>query len=263
MTDRQAEQPQDAKEFYNTLWSKEWRGLPSIGPSCRTRYRLMLQLFKKHDLHGKILDIGCGSGDFLGLLKADRRNTLCGMDVSSAALAIASHKGFVHKMFIGDLTKREDIPKDVFDVIVASEVLEHIDDYKLAMRNISCILRNGGYLLITVPFRQKYWTSHDDFSGHVRRFEPDELEDALRKDGFSITTSYSWGRLIYNAYYHLFLRRQDPKQVMKDTTSLSKRLAGAMLYQAFKIDDLLAFGHQGRRLIILAQKGSLASNEDK
>ncbi len=256
MVDEQPSRSTGTKEFYDTLWNKEWRGLPSIGPSCRTRYRLMLRLFERHGLHGKILDIGCGSGDFLGLLKADRRNTLYGMDVSPAALAIAAQKDFVHKTFVGDLIRREDIPEEMFDAIVASEVLEHIDDYELAIRNISGILRDGGHLLLTVPYRQKYWTAHDDFSGHVRRFEPGELEAALRETGFFVTTSYSWGNFIYNLYYHFFLRRQDPKAVMKDTQSRSKRIVGTLLYHAFKIDDLLAFGHQGRRLVVLAQKGA-------
>lgn len=246
--------PGNTKVFYDTLWSEEWKDLPSVGPSCRTRYRIMLNLFKKNDLHGKILDIGCGSGDFLGMLKFDSRNSLFGMDVSAAALTIAKQKDFVQNTFVGDLTKKEDIPQESFDVIVASEVLEHIGDYKLALKHVCAILRPGGHMIITVPYRQKYWTPHDDFSGHIRRFEPDELESALREAGFLIKTSYSWGSMVYNLYYQFFLRKQNPQTVMKNTQSRLKRFAGSVLYHMFKVDDLFTFGHQGRRLVLFAQK---------
>lgn len=248
---------EDASTFYDNLWNKEWKDLAAIGPSCRTRYRLMMKLFKKHNLHGKILDIGCGSGDFLGLLQKDARNTLYGMDVSTAALELAKQRSFIKTTFVGDLTNEKHVahlPHGTFDVIVASEVLEHIPDYEKAIANVHRMLANGGSFVITVPYRQKYWTAHDDFSGHVRRFEPGQLEAALKEKGFSIVSSHSWGCLLYNAYYHFFLRKQDPKKVMANATSRLKRWMSSLLYHALKIDDVFSFGQQGRRLIILARK---------
>jgi len=239
-------------EFYNELWKKEWKTLPKTGPSVRTRYRTILNLFKKYNLHGRIIDVGCGDGTLLSLLPKNSDNELYGFDISNEVIEHAKKRGSISKLFVGDLTKSETLPKEKFDVVICSDVLEHIRDHRCAVRNISKIVKKRGELVISVPHSMKYWTKHDDFSGHYTRFERPEFEKELEMNGFRIIESFTWGFPIY-AIYYFFLKKVNPPKVMSESKSSFKRLISNILYQLFRIDDLFRT-NRGRKLFILAMK---------
>src|SRR5207248_11367555 len=81
-------------------------------------------------------------------------------------------------------------PTASFDVVMASEVLEHIPDDLAAMTEIARVLRPAGRVAVTVP---RWWPErvcwalsrdyHDVAGGHVRIYRADELEARLRTVG--------------------------------------------------------------------------------
>jgi SAM-dependent methyltransferase len=85
-----------------------------------------------------------------------------------------------------------------FDVVVASEVMEHYQDDALFLRQLRERVRSGGHLLLTVPAHMKDWGPNDDTCGHVRRYERAELFGLLDKAGFSDIVINSYGVPIYN-----------------------------------------------------------------
>ena len=248
------------KKTYDDLWKEAWREATERGPSCRTRFRIMLQLFRKYKLKGSVLDVGCGDGNFLSMLAGiDAKNKthnfmLYGFDISNKAIELAKGKEFISDLFVGDLLDRKTLPKRKFDVVVCSEVLEHIDDYKKAFDNIAGLVKKGGKILITVPHSMKYWTMHDKYAMHFRRYEKKEFENSIKragKEGFAIKESFAWGSFMYNVYY-FFLGRSEPEKVM-GKPGMIKKMLSYILYYIFMIDDLF-IGNRGRRLFILAEK---------
>src|ERR1700694_1386052 len=65
---------------------------------------------------------------------------------------------------IGDFLKYE--TKELYDCIVACEVMEHIKDDRKFLTKIYKTLRRKGQVVISVPAKQKYWTVHDEIAGH-------------------------------------------------------------------------------------------------
>lgn len=78
------------------------------------------------------------------------------------------------------------------DLVVAYDVLEHLDDDKAAARSAFEALRVGGSFLVAVPVDMRLWSAHDEAVGHKRRYSRQELSDLLTGAGFVIDEMTSW-----------------------------------------------------------------------
>jgi SAM-dependent methyltransferase len=252
MTDNINRQQQ---EKYEQLWGNEWHDLHKIGPGVRTRNRILLRYFKRYIHAGSVFDSGCGDGNFLLFLHKHYQGNLeyHAGDISETAIAEIKDFDFVRQTVIIDVENTASLPKQKFTVVVSSEVLEHIERWQEALQNLSNLVDDHGYIFITVPAQMRYWSRHDDFARHYRRFEQGQIELALNNSGFEIKESWCWGWPAYWLYYTFFLKNIKPQSVMKNITSPIKRLASIILYALFYIDDLFNTKH-GRRLFIIAKK---------
>ncbi|MFQ6020151.1 MAG: hypothetical protein ACE5KW_05275, partial [Dehalococcoidia bacterium] len=59
-------------------------------------------------------------------------------------------------------------------------------------------VRDDGFLVLSVPAHAKLWDALDDWAGHVRRYERDELEDKLRRTGWEPIVVYNYGFPLVN-----------------------------------------------------------------
>jgi hypothetical protein len=76
--------------------------------------------------------------------------------------------------------------------IGAFDVLEHIQEDELVLRNIHGALAAGGGLMITVPQHRRLWSHVDEISHHVRRYTADELRSKVESAGFRVVFSGSY-----------------------------------------------------------------------
>ncbi len=83
-----------------------------------------------------------------------------------------------------------------FDLLVAYDVLEHIDDDNLAAAELTRVLKPGGMALIAVPCDMKLWSEHDVASGHFRRYDRAGLTTLIEKAGLRIESVRSWNVLL-------------------------------------------------------------------
>lgn len=158
----------------------------------------------------KILDVGCGDGFYLYLLgQIDATFELTGVDTNLRALnsAEANLKGKRVGLIQADVLKLP-FPKASFNKIIASEVLEHVNDDTLALRELHRVLKKGGILALSVP-NKNYpffwdpinWTLDHLFgihikSGfwagiwnqHLRLYTENNLQTLLTKGGFKTAT---------------------------------------------------------------------------
>ncbi len=240
---------------YNGLWQKEWSVLHKIGPSVRSRNRILLKLIKKYIQRGTLLDSGCGDGTFFEILYREYREKLNyeGADISNIAIERVKELSFVKNTYIVDLEDKKSLPNKTYDAVISSEVLEHIKDWRLALENLLSSIKPKGYLFITVPHGMEYWSANDDFAKHYRRFEIGQIEDELKKQSYEVLESISWGFPTYWLYYTLLLNHTDPKENMSKKYYGLKRILSNILYIVFHIDDLFK-NNFGRRLFIVAQR---------
>lgn len=160
------------------------------------RRRLLRSWIRAHGPRrrdARILDVGAATGSNLDTLKAFGHVTalepdpfafrhLSGrrdIDVVQAALPTHGAEG------LGD-----------FDLIVALDVLEHIEDDVAALRSMHGMLKVGGTVIVTVPAFRFLWSTHDETMRHLRRYRAPELVDKMQQAGFS---------LAYRSYFNFVL----------------------------------------------------------
>lgn len=113
----------------------------------KTRLEEITAEFAPYRQTNKLLDIGCGAGS---LLEAARKHGWDGqgLDVSSHAAQHVRELGF--EVFEGELHEAA-FPSAHFDVVTAAELLEHISEPRVLLREVARILRPGGLFWTTTP----------------------------------------------------------------------------------------------------------------
>lgn len=125
-----------------------------IDPEPYVRFGAALrQAVRRHDIRfdGKsVVDVGMGPGIALNeLLRGSHPTTIAGFDFSARAIEVARAA-----MPEGEFSTRDifsDPPADQFDVVICTEVLEHLQDPGSALRTIAGLAMPGGTLVLTVP----------------------------------------------------------------------------------------------------------------
>lgn len=205
-------------------------------------------------MRGELLDVGCGIGTLLSQISAHTGVTeVSGCDFSQEAIEIADREGF--NVFVADLTDLDTFPPKNYDIIICSEVLEHIEDDETALSHLHSLVRDGGRIIISVPYSIQNWSAHDEFAGHIRRYEYDELVQKIERANFSILYAFVWGFPLYTLYHSVMIHCK-PDEIMghSGTRNYLKRYLSQCLYHLFYIDDLFVYFKKGRRVFVVAEK---------
>ncbi len=157
---------------------------------------------------GKLLDIGCGVGDFLHV--AENKGWQCtGVEPSEEAREIARQR------IKGDLLYSEDLnhlPDQSFDLITMWHVLEHVDDLKWQVAQLQRLIKPNGRIVIAVPnyrsydgrFYNAYWAAYD-VPRHLNHFNKTVITKIFKTSGLSLV---SMDKLVWDAYYISFMSEQ-------------------------------------------------------
>ena len=167
----------------------------------------------------RVLDLGCGFGRHAfeayrrgaHVVAVDRsQEEVASVTAMFRAMAAAGEApaDLVARAVRGDLLSLP-VPDASFDVVMASEVLEHIPDDDVAMAEIARVVRPGGRVAVTVP---RWWPErvcwalsreyHDVAGGHVRIYRGDELERRLRDAGLQPRGSHH-AHALHSPYWWL------------------------------------------------------------
>jgi SAM-dependent methyltransferase len=159
--------------------------------------------FNRFDLApgGRILDIGCGSGRHTAAACRMERVRVVGVDLAVADLRSARERIELHErlgehgggtwMLCAADGLRLPFGPERFDLVICSEVLEHVPDHRRAVAEIARVLKPGGHLAVSVP---RFWPERLCWSlspaytrspgGHIRIYRRRELLGLLAAGGF-------------------------------------------------------------------------------
>lgn len=143
---------------------------------------------------GLVLDVGCGTGATLQMLA--RYGEPVGTDFAPLALAFSKQRG-CERLCAGD-AQRLAFRDGIFDVVVALDIIEHLDDPVQALREMRRVCAPDGLVIITVPAHPVLWSSHDVALAHRRRYTSRLLREQMATAGLSISR-------LSHAYAALFL----------------------------------------------------------
>lgn len=122
-----------------------------------------------------LLDLGAGTGDDVDLLKT--YGNVYVLDIDQRALDIIPAHLVVEKK-LGDACQ---IPyqDNYFDIVLASDVMEHVADDQLMVQEIYRVMKPGGSFVFTVPAFNSLYSRHDRYLGHERRYNKKSLHKLL------------------------------------------------------------------------------------
>lgn len=145
----------------------------------KSRRKYLIDLLKNSPKDSKILDVGCSSGVFLKDLEKIGFNPdhLFGIDISEKAI-LNSKKNGLKNTFVMDAQNITLTEK--FDIIVASDCLEHLENDSKALNNWNNLLNKNGQLYVFVPAFMRLWSYHDEVNMHFRRYKKNELKSKTK-----------------------------------------------------------------------------------
>ncbi len=168
----------------------------------------------------------------------------------------------------GDFRSMEARP--AYDLIVACEVFEHLDDDDAAFTAVSRMLRPGGYFLLSVPAFMRKWQAADEYAGHFRRYERDDLSSKLEAAQLRILKLWCYGfpvthllALPYRLYYGRQLRERPlPKAEATKRSGIERSHArrlgvlpvSALMRPFFLLQNLVKTTDIGDGYLVLARK---------
>jgi SAM-dependent methyltransferase len=128
----------------------------------------------------RVLDAGCGTGR--NLVEFGRLGEAAGVDPSGSAVGFCHARG-LHGVVQAGL-ERLPFGDASFELILATDVLEHIADDAGAARELRRVAAPGARLLVTVPAYMWLWSHHDDTHHHQRRYTLARLQRVLVRAGW-------------------------------------------------------------------------------
>ncbi len=155
-------------------------------------------------LKGKILDFGCGSKPYEECFV--NKTEYIGLDIEN--------KGFEYEQNLVDVFydgKKIPFDNETFDNVFSTEVFEHVFELEPSLTEINRVLKNNGYLLITIPF---FWEEHAEPYDFCR-YTTFGITYLLEKKGFKIVSTKKNGDYftaiaqLKNTYYLTLFRNQN------------------------------------------------------
>jgi SAM-dependent methyltransferase len=188
-------------------WDQHWRDYTDSAeqnPAQLYRQQIACTLMREHGCSStsKVLDVGSGQGDFARVLsKAFPGAKLAGLELSATGVELASRKvpgGLFQQRDLLAPNGDPGLLSDWAQYATCCEVLEHLDDPILFLKNTAAYLAPGCMLVVTVPGGPM--SAFDRHIGHRAHFTPARLSSVLEQSGFQVEQATTAGFPFFNLY---------------------------------------------------------------
>ncbi len=201
------------KQFMDKIYEMKYHELEPSNWWFVSRRDAIYRFLLNTNTNAQILEIGCSGGQLLLLLASKGFSNVYGIDVSNEAISRCNKMG-IKNVSVMDGTKTS-FRDNTFNIIVASDVLEHINDQNAALSEWKRILRPGGTLILFVPAFMFLWSGHDEVNHHFRRYSLKQLNGLLRFSGFKIIRSSYWN---FSLFFPILVLRLIDKTLKRKST---------------------------------------------
>jgi ubiquinone/menaquinone biosynthesis C-methylase UbiE len=156
-------------------------------------YQLIQELNIKKD--AKILEIGCSGGALIRFLNKKGFNETYGIDISEDAIKICKKRKIQN---VNTMDARNiKFTNNKFDLIIASDIIEHIKEDKSALLEWNRILNVNGKMIIFAPAFNYLWSNHDTINRHYRRYNKKSFLKILNETNFQVNRISYWNFTIF------------------------------------------------------------------
>ena len=159
------------------------------------RRRLVRGLVGRYAAHltaPRLLDAGSGTG--VNLADYANLGRSVGVELDREAATISIRRGN-ERVAVGDLC-RLPFSDASFDLVISTDVIEHIDDDVAALCEMRRVLSPAGRIILTTPAYSWAYSSHDRFLHHVRRYDRDRLQSAFDQAALKLVHASRYNTLL-------------------------------------------------------------------
>jgi SAM-dependent methyltransferase len=191
-------QQQKTNKLYETYHGNRKLQKRIIGDNNFT-YRELIKILKPHlQYRYSVLDIGSGVGT-IDFYLASKGKNVTGIEISENAVNVARENAKLFNLdkiinfIVAEFPHK--VPGRNYDLVIFSEIIEHLKDDNKALRDIWQVLKPGGILVITTPsknaplYRMGLLDGFDKSVGHLRRYTEKELIQLVEKNGYKVISS--------------------------------------------------------------------------
>jgi len=178
--------------------SKVWGGETlRISPFHFRASRLYFALQAFKNTKGKLLDVGCGAGDFPEAFSFYRPDLkIFAFDISKKAIALAKKRKSNIEFKVASAEKIP-YPNNYFDIVTCFDVIEHVRDSEEVLKEIVRVLKKGGTFQTFIPAEDSWfspegflikigWKAKEIYGGHPHHYSREYIRKILKSSGFRI-----------------------------------------------------------------------------
>src|SRR6516165_10355603 len=199
-----------------------------------------------------VLDVGTSTGTNLRMLAELGYRRVVGLDLSNEAIRFCAEKGLgvIHRGDVCDLPFED----ASLDLVLATDIIEHVEDDRLALSEIARVLVPGGNTIITVPAFQSMWGLQDEVSHHLRRYRLPQLRKAVEAAGLQIARCFYFNYLLFVPIWleRQMLRVFDIK--LSSESEVNNALLNRLFSRVFDFDVRRLAPPFGDSIFLLAEK---------
>lgn len=211
------------------------------------RQRFLLHALRRHlprtsgePGRRSMIDLGGGVGGWVAFLERRLPGAFAEAALSDSSVKALQRAGGI----LPERVRRYQIDllnlgwNDRWDVAFLLDVLEHIPDDVLAMREVARAIRPGGLLFVTTPALQSFWSYNDELVGHQRRYNRDDFQRLAKESGLQLCDS-RYFMFFLSPLYLLARRKKVPvksmsHEEMRDLLAATHRVPAAPVNTALR-----------------------------
>ena len=218
---------------------KVWGGeILRLSPIHFRASRLFWALKEIPNKKGKLLDVGCGVGDFVESFNYYRPGMdISAIDISKKAIVLAKKRKVRADFKAGDAQKLP-FANNTFDVVTCFDLIEHVRYPKKVLKEIRRVLKPGGIFHTFIPteknllsieglFIKLGWKGKEIYGGHPHHFSKRQVISWLEEAGFKVN-KVRWGEHFVNQiievlyFSWLYIRGKNTKITVEGYLATSK-----------------------------------------
>jgi SAM-dependent methyltransferase len=233
-----------------------WEHMHKYSPAPRYRRRLLLNYLKRLQF-ADCLDVGCAQGHLLQEIVHRFKVKGHGCDISKEV--IKKNKINIKEcvFLVLDIEKNAWPKEKQFDVVISSEVVEHILDWKKAIFHLTSSTKH--HLLLTLPGGKV--RPIDKKVGHFRHFQGDEIKHEIEQYGFTCTVKRVGFPL--HSFYKRLINFFMPDKIYEQFSgarpySFSQKCISQFIHCLFYLND---FFRGGEQLIVFAKRNRVKKDD--
>ena len=196
--------------------------MANFAPLKNYIFKNIQRVIAKHEMKSPFIDVGGGTGDVSEFMAKQGFHGKY-IDFSKDSFAIASLRLKDHKVETKHMNFLDE--KSKYNLLLCLDVLEHIEDDVKFIRKFRSILYANGYIILIVPINKKEWRWDDEYYGHYRRYDPENLKNLFRENRFEFIESRGVTFPVFWALRRMYTRMKSKPDIFSEKEDVTKKSA--------------------------------------